>query len=66
MAAASPCFGAKLMLSDVPPDVLGSAAASGLLVGSLGLTDGKGHPVCARVRPPHIRWTAEVSRGADR
>ncbi|BBX94972.1 DUF5990 family protein [Mycobacterium lacus] len=49
---------AKLMLADVPVDVLDSAAASGLLVGSLGLTDAKGHPLCARVRPPLISWTA--------
>jgi hypothetical protein len=52
---------AKLMLSDVPADVLDSAAASGTLVGSLGLTDAKGHPLCARVRPPQIRWTTEAS-----
>ncbi len=50
---------AKLMLADVPGDVLESAVASGLLVGSLGRTDAKGHPVCARVKPPQIRWTAE-------
>jgi hypothetical protein len=49
---------AKLMLNDVPTDVLDSAAASGLLVGSLGLTDVEGHPLCARVRPPQITWTA--------
>ena len=52
---------AKLMLGDVPPDVLAAAIASGMLIGSLGLTDAKGHPVCARVRPPQISWTAEVS-----
>jgi Family of unknown function (DUF5990) len=49
---------AKLMLEDVPADVLDSAAKSGLLVGSLGLTDAKGNPLCARVRPPQISWTA--------
>jgi hypothetical protein len=49
---------AKLMLEDVPVDVLDAAATSGLLVGSLGLTDVKGHPLCARVRPPLITWTA--------
>jgi hypothetical protein len=52
---------AKLMLGDVPADVLESAKSSGTLIGSLGLTDGKGHPLCARVRPPHITWTAEAS-----
>jgi hypothetical protein len=49
---------AKLMLADVPADVLDAAASSGTLVGTLGLTDAKGHPVCARVKPPQIRWTA--------
>jgi hypothetical protein len=32
--------------------------ARGLLVGSLGLTDPKGHPLCAAVRPPVIEWSA--------
>lgn len=54
---------AKLMLEDVPPDVLDSAAKSGLLVGSLGLTDAKGNPLCARVRPPQISWSAEQPVG---
>jgi hypothetical protein len=49
---------AKLMLQDVPTDVLDSAATSGLLVGTLGLTDTKGNPLCGRVRPPQIGWTA--------
>ncbi|MGH3675355.1 MAG: DUF5990 family protein [Mycobacterium sp.] len=48
---------AKLMLSDVPGDMLAEAAKSGLLVGSLGLTDAKGHPLCAAVRPPVIDWS---------
>lgn len=52
---------AKLMLADVPGDVLAKAAKSGLLVGSLGLTDSKGQPLCASVRPPMISWTAERS-----
>jgi Family of unknown function (DUF5990) len=49
---------AKLMFEDVPAGVLGSAAKFGLLVGRLGLTDAKGNPLCARVRPPQISWTA--------
>jgi hypothetical protein len=48
---------AKLMLADVPADVLAAAAASGTLTGTLGLTDAKGHPVCARVKPPQIQWS---------
>lgn len=49
---------AKLMLDAVPADVL-AAAHDGLLVGRLGLTDACGNPLCARVVPPHISWTAE-------
>ncbi|WP_235455309.1 DUF5990 family protein [Streptomyces olivochromogenes] len=51
---------AKLMLDAVPADVLDAAARSGLLVGRLGLTDARGNPLCARVVPPHITWTAEA------
>ncbi|MGW7382794.1 DUF5990 family protein [Streptomyces sp. NPDC054794] len=50
---------AKLMLDAVPADVLDAAARSGLLIGRLGLTDARGNPLCARVVPPHITWTAE-------
>lgn len=50
---------AKLMLDAVPADVLAAAARDGLLVGRLGLTDAQGGPLCARVEPPRITWTAE-------
>ncbi|MDX3309222.1 DUF5990 family protein [Streptomyces sp. NPDC054884] len=49
---------AKLMLDAVPADVLAAAAREGLLVGRLGLTDAHGGPLCARVEPPRITWTA--------
>ncbi|WP_286247753.1 DUF5990 family protein [Streptomyces graminofaciens] len=49
---------AKLMIDAVPADVLSAAARDGLLVGRLGLTDARGGPLCARVEPPHITWTA--------
>ena len=48
---------AKLMLADVPDDVLAKAAAKGVLVGRLGLSDAKGQPLCAAVRPPSIEWS---------
>ncbi|MGW1754458.1 DUF5990 family protein [Streptomyces mirabilis] len=51
---------AKLMLDVVPAEVLAAAAREGLLVGRLGLTDAHGNPLCARVEPPHITWTAET------
>ncbi|WP_406007763.1 DUF5990 family protein [Streptomyces sp. NBC_00637] len=50
---------AKLMLDAVPADVLAAAARDGLLVGRLGLTDAQGGPLCARVEPPRISWSAE-------
>ncbi|MFJ9621945.1 DUF5990 family protein [Streptomyces sp. NPDC101181] len=49
---------AKLMFADIDPDVLAAAARTGYLVGRLGLTDAKGQPLCGRVRPPQITWSA--------
>lgn len=53
---------AKLMFGDVPTDLLRAAHdGAGVLVCQLGLTDAKGGPVCARVRPPGIVWTVRQS-----
>ncbi|MFF7193569.1 DUF5990 family protein [Streptomyces sp. NPDC008079] len=49
---------AKLLLEAVEPDVLAAAVRSGRLTGRLGLTDPEGHPLCARVVPPVIAWSA--------
>ena len=49
---------AKLMLVDVPADVLAEARRRGVLLGRLGLTDAQGRPVCGRVTPPAVEWTA--------
>ena len=50
---------AKLMVGDIPPDILTRAARTdGVLVASLSLTDECGGPRCARVRPPLISWRA--------
>ncbi|WP_405590233.1 DUF5990 family protein [Streptomyces sp. NBC_01092] len=49
---------AKLMLDAVPAEVLDACTRSGLLVGTLGLTDACGTPLCARVVPPRIDWAA--------
>ncbi len=51
---------AKIMFDGIPADVMTAAQASGSLVGRLGLTDPKGKPTCAAVRPPLIEWTAAV------
>lgn len=48
---------AKLMVADIEPSLLADAAAAdGSLVAQLGLTDGHGCPLCARVRRPAITW----------
>jgi hypothetical protein len=51
---------AKLRLADIDPSVVRAALRPGRrLVGRLGLTDAKGHPRCASVRPPDITWSAD-------
>jgi Family of unknown function (DUF5990) len=54
---------AKLFLDAVPHDVMSAAVDLGLLVGRLALTDSKGHPVCAAVRPPRVVWSALAAGG---
>jgi len=49
---------AKLMLAVIDEGLLHEAIASGAtLEGRLPLTDAKGGPRCAAVRPPDIRWS---------
>ena len=57
---------AKVWLDGVPDQTLEAAVEIGLLVGRLGLTDHKGHPLCAAVRPPLIRWSAGRRTGPAR
>ncbi|MFE4689165.1 DUF5990 family protein [Streptomyces sp. NPDC056749] len=49
---------AKLMMSDIEPEVLRAAARTGHLTARLRLSDDRGQPRCARVRPPDISWSA--------
>ncbi|TQF06963.1 monooxygenase [Kitasatospora acidiphila] len=49
---------AKLMLDAIDSATVDAATRSGLLLGRLRLTDAKGHPLCAAVRPPLIEWSA--------
>ncbi len=49
---------AKLMLDAVAPSLIAKAQKSGQLVARLTLTDAKGNPLCAAVRPPRIEWSA--------
>ncbi len=48
----------KIMVDGIPDEVMAAAQTSGVLVGRLGLTDPKGNPTCAAVRPPLIEWTS--------
>jgi hypothetical protein len=46
---------AKLMIGDIDPEMLAAATRDdGVLVASLSLTDERGCPRCARVKPPAI------------
>ena len=45
---------AKLMFVGIRADVIDAAVRSGQLLARLRLTDAKGHPLCAAVRPPLI------------
>lgn len=49
---------AKIFLADIEPTVLTAAQRSGTLVIRLGLTDAKGHPACAWIKPPYFEAAA--------
>jgi hypothetical protein len=52
--------GAKLRLVDVDPALIEEALRPGhRLVARIRLTDPRGNPVCARVHPPALTWSAE-------
>src|SRR5215472_2424925 len=52
--------GAKLRLVDVPSDLIAHAMRPGhALIARVRLTDDRGNPVCARLRPSHLTWSAE-------
>ena len=52
--------GAKLRLVDVDPRIIDDAMRPGhRLIARVRLTDARGNPVCARVHPPALTWSAE-------
>ena len=52
---------AKLRFADIDPALLERALSTGSrLVAELGLTDPRGDPVCASVRPPAVSWSIEA------
>lgn len=56
---------AKLSLSEVDPSLVERVLRDdAVLTGTLNLTDAKGHPRCARVRPPDIAWRVSPAPGA--
>ena len=51
--------GAKLRLVDVDPGLIEQALRPGSgLVARIRLTDARGNPICARVHPPYLTWSA--------
>jgi hypothetical protein len=52
---------AKIMLDGIPAHVMAASRESSVLIGRLGLTDPKGNPTCAAVRPPLIEWSADTA-----
>ena len=52
---------AKLQLDAIDPATLDAACRHGSLIAHLELTDAKGHPLCASVRPPLIRWSTALA-----
>jgi hypothetical protein len=57
--------GAKLRLVDVDPSLIEDALRPGhRLVARVRLTDAKGNPICARLRPPDIAWSADHAESA--
>jgi hypothetical protein len=51
--------GAKLRLVDVDPGLIEQALHPGRrLVARIRLTDARGNPICARVHPPYLTWSA--------
>jgi len=50
----------KLWLDAVPSSVMNGAYDTGTLYGRLGLSDEKGWPLCASVRPPRIEWSSSI------
>jgi hypothetical protein len=63
---------AKLWLGTIGEERIRQAIETGAVMeGRLGLTDGKGGPLCASVRPPVIQWSVTerghlVAAGAER
>ena len=59
--------GAKLRLVDVDPGLIEQAIRPGRkLVARIRLTDARGNPICARVHPPYLTWSAAAPTAPGR
>jgi hypothetical protein len=57
--------GAKLRLVDVDPDLIERALRPDhKLIARIRLTDARGNPICARVHPPYLTWSAAADGAA--
>jgi hypothetical protein len=57
--------GIKMRLVDVDPALIEAALRPGQrLVARIRLTDAKGNPICARVHPPYLTWSAAPAASA--
>jgi hypothetical protein len=57
--------GLKMRLADVDPALIEAAMRPGhRLVARIRLTDARGNPICARVDPPYLTWSAEPAASA--
>lgn len=56
---------AKLMFADVPQETFDEAVRGGRLTARLRLTTAEGRPLCGRVRPPLVTWSAETAETAE-
>lgn len=55
---------AKLSLSQIDPALVEDAIREyGSLSCTVGLTDSKGNPICARLRSPNVTWQVTLERG---
>jgi Family of unknown function (DUF5990) len=52
---------AKLVFADCDPKVMRAALKSGALTVRVDMSDAKGNPRCARVRPPDATWSASTN-----
>ena len=55
---------AKVMLDEIDPTLVQATATGAELHAAVNLTDSKGNPTCARLKPPAITWSAHQAAPA--